>query len=61
MTAEQQAPEVRLGDDGSLDEVVGPGFHLEQMDTNHWWLRIESAGVSGRCLAACSREDHREL
>ncbi len=46
MTAEQQAPEVRLGDDGSLDEVVGPGFHLEQMDTNHWWLRIESAGVS---------------
>ena len=41
------APEVRLNEDGTLDEVVGVGtFHLEQMDTNHWWLQIENAAGS---------------
>lgn len=31
--------EVRLNNDGSLDEVVGSGtIHLEQMDSGHWWL-----------------------
>ena len=37
-------PEVRLNDDGTLDEVVAPGFHMEQMDTDHWWLEVESGG-----------------
>ena len=33
--------EIRLNDDGSLDEVVGLEYvHLEQMDGNHWWLGI---------------------
>ena len=32
-------------DDGSLDEIVASNcwFHLEQMDGNHWWMRIETA------------------
>jgi hypothetical protein len=34
--------EVRLCDDGSLDEVVGEGsFHLEKMSDKHWWMCIE--------------------
>ena len=42
-----KAPEVRLNDDGTLDEVVGTGtFHLEQMDTGHWWMRIENEAGS---------------
>ena len=42
--ADSKTPVVRLNEDGSLDEVVGIGsFHLEQMDNNHWWLRLESA------------------
>ena len=37
-------PFVRLNDDGTLDEVCGSGsFHLEQMDTNHWWMCIENS------------------
>ena len=32
---------IRLNEDGSLDEVVGgTGIHLEQMDTNHWWMAV---------------------
>lgn len=40
--ARDAAPEIRLNDDGTLDEVVctGGNFHLEQMDTNHWWLCV---------------------
>ena len=35
--------EIRRNEDGSLDEVVTRVggkcvFHLEQMDTNHWWM-----------------------
>ena len=39
--------EIRRNDDGSLDEVVAcrPRFvHLEQMDTDSWWLRIDIDG-----------------
>lgn len=33
--------EIRRNEDGTLDEVVGFGsFHLEQMDTGHWWLQL---------------------
>lgn len=32
--------EIRRNPDGSLDEIVAPGFHLEQMDTGHWWMEI---------------------
>lgn len=41
-------PEIRLNDDGTLDEVCAPGFHLEQMDYNHWFLEIE---VDGKAVA----------
>lgn len=42
---ETKPPEVRLNDDGTLDEIVGSGlFHLEQMHNNHWWMCFESAG-----------------
>jgi Ni/Co efflux regulator RcnB len=38
--------EVRNNDDGTLDEVVGYGyFHLEQMDTGHWWLGIGDSEI----------------
>lgn len=38
-------PEVRLNDDGSLDELVGSGaFHLEQMGDNHWWMSLTGPG-----------------
>jgi hypothetical protein len=33
-------PEVRLNDDGTLDEVCGTGAHLEQMDKDHWFLEV---------------------
>lgn len=37
------AAELRLNDDGSLDELVGSGFvHLEQMSANHWWMALET-------------------
>lgn len=32
--------EIRRNDDGTLDEVVAPNLHLEQMDNNHWWMAI---------------------
>ena len=33
--------EVRLDDDGALDEIVGSGaFHIEQMDTNSWFVEV---------------------
>ncbi len=35
--------EIRLNDNGTLDEVVGWGFfHLEQMSAGHWWLSIDT-------------------
>jgi hypothetical protein len=34
--------EVRLNDSGALDEIVGAGrFHIEQMDSGHWWMLLE--------------------
>lgn len=32
--------EVRLNDDGTIDEVVAAGFHLEQMDDDRYWLNF---------------------
>ena len=36
--------EIRLNEDGSLDEVVASkpkAFHLEQMDTGAWWIGVD--------------------
>ena len=40
--------EVRLNDDGTVDEVVAKnvGVHVEQMDNGHWWMSID--GKQGR-------------
>ena len=33
--------DIRLNDDGTLDEIVGKGrFHLEQMDDDQWFLDL---------------------
>lgn len=41
--------EIRLNEDGTLDEVCAWGFvHLEQMDTNCWLLLIDT--VDGKRL-----------
>ena len=32
--------EVRLNEDGTIDEVVADGFHLEQMDDDRYWLNF---------------------
>jgi hypothetical protein len=39
-------PEIRLNDDGTLDEVVAQGafFHLEQQSNTGWWLCVEVGG-----------------
>ncbi|MDR3736077.1 MAG: hypothetical protein P4L10_11140 [Acidobacteriaceae bacterium] len=46
MSAIPQAPEIRLNDDGTLDEIVAKDdfFHLEQMDGNCWWLSVQRDG-----------------
>ena len=31
---------IKLNEDGSLDEIVFGGAHLEQMDHNHWFLSM---------------------
>lgn len=38
--------DIRRNDDGSLDEIAAPSatIHLERLDDNHWWLRIEQDG-----------------
>lgn len=43
--------EVRLNDDGTVDEVVAKnvGLHVEQMDNGHWWMSID--GKQGRRMA----------
>jgi hypothetical protein len=33
--------EIRRNEDGTVDEVVTPTFHLEQLQNGVWWLRIE--------------------
>lgn len=52
--------EVRLAN-GELDEVVGQDAHLEQMDYNHWWLRIGNVMVNltakGKITATYEDED----
>lgn len=39
-------PEIRLKKNGKLDEVVATNayVHLEMMDTNKYWMAIESGG-----------------
>lgn len=41
-----EAPEIRMNDDGTLDEVVASGadVQLEQMDGNAWFLGITAGG-----------------
>jgi hypothetical protein len=36
-------PDIRRNEDGSLDEIVAAGatVHLEKMDDDEWWLRID--------------------
>lgn len=46
MKPPEQGLEVRLNSDGSLDEVVAPGFHLEQMSDTGWWMRISSGKLA---------------
>ena len=42
----QREAEVRLNDNGTLDEVVTKdGDQLEQMDFNHWFLQIGDVAV----------------
>ena len=39
----EESVEIRYNSDGTLDEVVGTGlFHLEQMDTNKWWMELST-------------------
>lgn len=41
LQAQEVKCEARFNDDGTLDEIVGFGtFHLEQMDTGHWWMQL---------------------
>lgn len=42
---------IQCNEDGSLDEVFGTGdFHLEQMDSNHWWMALETS--AGRVVVS---------
>lgn len=38
--------EIRNNADGTLDEIVAPGFHLEQMADGHWWMEIGGVHVN---------------
>lgn len=45
--------EVRLNDDGSIDEIVigqTQFFHLEQMDGGHWWLAVDGKDGRRMCI-----------
>lgn len=47
ITSEKPPPiEIRNHASGRLDEIVARGadVHLEQMDSNYWWLGIEVEG-----------------
>ena len=46
MAVAQTKIEIRLNDDGSLDEVVAGNawFHLEQLNDNLWWMAITKGG-----------------
>lgn len=41
-----QLIEIRNHANGRLDEIVarGANVHLEQMDSNYWWMGLEVAG-----------------
>jgi hypothetical protein len=45
--ADNQSPiEIRNHANGRLDEIVarGANIHLEQIDSNYWWMGLEIAG-----------------
>jgi hypothetical protein len=45
--AEKPSPiEIRNHANGRLDEIVarGANVHLEQMDSNYWWMGLQLAG-----------------
>ncbi len=47
--------DIRLNEDGTLDEIVGEGrFQLEQMDRDQWFLSL--GGV--RLMLATNSEAH---
>ena len=51
--------EVRLDDDGALDEIVGSGaFHIEQMDTNSWFVEVGGCAlnVHGKSVKLVARD-----
>lgn len=37
--------EIRLRDDGTLDEVCAPGAHMEHLDKGHWFVEIGDVAV----------------
>lgn len=44
MRVERIGPyEIRYNGD-SIDEIVGPGIHLEYMDDNHVWMALNERG-----------------
>ena len=50
--------EIRLDDDGKLDEVVvehAKHVHLERMDQGAWWMRIELADGSAIVVNLAAR------
>lgn len=48
--------EVRLNDDGTIDEIVGSGsFQLEQMNDDHWVLCLQS-GDDAKIVTLISRK-----
>jgi len=56
--------EIRLNEDGSLDEVVASNpksYHLEQMDTGAWWMCIDMADGTAIHVNLWTRENRRIL
>ena len=52
----KQHVEVRLNEDGSIDEIVIDNcyIHIEQMSNGHWWIGI---GAGRRCGPHKNRKD----
>jgi hypothetical protein len=51
--------EVRLDTDGAIDEIVGSGaFHIEQMDTNSWFMEVGGCAfnVHGKAVKLTPRD-----
>lgn len=51
--------EIRLDDNGKLDEIVGHGrFHLEQMSTNEWFLELAGCAlwINGKSVRLVPRD-----